>query len=130
VWTAIPVPGTSVAGIAEGDSGQVLIAGANGAFRFDGFRMRRLPIFSADGDSLVGKAILKARNGDIWFAHLAGVVRLAPDGAVTRYDATAGARESQRQRGDVPCRDPRRHGLGRHQARRPVEVRRRRTGRP
>jgi len=90
VWSVIPVPGTSVAGTAEGDSGQVLIAGANGAFRFDGFRMRRLPIFSATGDSLVGKAILKARNGDIWFAHLQGVVRLAPDGTVARYDASSG----------------------------------------
>ena len=90
IWSTIPVPGTSVAGVADGDSGRVLIAGSNGAHRFDGFRMRRLPIFSATTDSLSGNAILRARNGDVWFAHRNGVVRLAADGGVARYDASSG----------------------------------------
>src|SRR5947208_370313 len=41
VWTTVPVPGAAVYGVADGDSGTVLIAGGNGAFRFDGFRLRR-----------------------------------------------------------------------------------------
>ena len=73
IWSTIPVPGTSVAGVADGDSGRVLIAGSNGAHRFDGFRLRRLPIFSATTDSLSGNAILRAHNGDIWFAHRGAV---------------------------------------------------------
>jgi ligand-binding sensor domain-containing protein len=90
IWSTIQVPGTSVGGVADGDSGQVLIAGSNGAHRFDGFRMRRLPIFSTTTDSLSGNAVLRARNGDLWFAHRDGVVRLAADGSVSRYDATSG----------------------------------------
>jgi len=90
IWSTIPVPGTSVAGVADGDSGRVLIAGSNGAHRFDGFRLRRLPISSATTDSLSGNAILRAHNGDIWFAHRDGVVRLAADGSVSRYDASSG----------------------------------------
>jgi hypothetical protein len=38
VWTPVPVPGTSVAGTPTATAA-MLIAGANGAFRFDGFRM-------------------------------------------------------------------------------------------
>ncbi len=90
VWSTIPVPGGSVSGVADADSGRVLIAGNNGAFQFDGFRLRRLPIFSDAPDSLKGNAVLRARNGDIWLGHLRGAVRLRPNGEVDRYDATSG----------------------------------------
>ena len=46
VWTPIPVPGGQVFAVADGDSGRVLIASSTGAFRYDGFRMRKLPIFA------------------------------------------------------------------------------------
>ncbi|MEP7027015.1 MAG: FlgD immunoglobulin-like domain containing protein [Candidatus Eisenbacteria bacterium] len=90
VWSTIPVPGGPVFGVADGDSGRVLVAGNGGAFQFDGFRLRRLPIFSATTDSLKGNAILRARNGDTWFGHRGGAVRLRPDGGIDRYDATSG----------------------------------------
>jgi ligand-binding sensor domain-containing protein len=90
VWTQVPVPGGPVFAVADGDSGRVLIAGNNGAFRFDGFRMKRLPIFSTTADSLKGNAILQAHDGAIWFGTLTGVSRLATDGTVARFDATNG----------------------------------------
>ena len=90
VWTQVAVPGGPVFAVADGDSGRVLIAGNNGAFRFDGFRMRRLPIFSTTTDSLKGNAILRAHDGAIWFGTLTGVYRLATDGTVTHFDATKG----------------------------------------
>ena len=90
VWTSVPVPGGPVYGVADGDSGTVLIAGATGAYRFDGFRRRQLPIFSATTDSLKGNCILRTAAGDVWFGTSTGVVRLAPTGAVTRYNATNG----------------------------------------
>jgi ligand-binding sensor domain-containing protein len=91
VWTPIPVPGGGVLATADGDSGRVLIAGSNGAFRYDGIRSpARLPIFSGTSDSLLGKAILGARNGDVWFGTFSGAFRLRPDGSVIKYDATSG----------------------------------------
>ncbi len=90
IWSTIPVPGGAVHGVADSDSGRVVIAGNNAAWRFDGFRMRRLPIFSSSSDSLVGTAILGARNGDTWFGTNTGAYRLKPDGVVDRFDATSG----------------------------------------
>ena len=90
VWSTVPVPGGAVYGVADGDSGTVLIAGTNGAFRFDGFRLRRLPLFSATTDSLKGNCVLRTRAGDVWFGTNSGALRLSPGGAVSRYDATNG----------------------------------------
>ena len=90
VWTQIPVPGGPVFAVADGDSGRVLIAGNTGAFRFDGFRVQKLPIFASGPDSLKGNAILRAGNGDIWFGAVDGAYRLAADGKATRFDRTNG----------------------------------------
>jgi ligand-binding sensor domain-containing protein len=101
VWTSVPVPGGPVYGVADGDSGTVLIAGATGAYRFDGFRRRQLPIFSATTDSLKGNCILRTAAGDVWFGTTTGVVRLTPGGVITRYNATNGIGNSSDS--DVSC---------------------------
>jgi ligand-binding sensor domain-containing protein len=90
VWTTLQVQGGSVLGVADGDSGRVVIAGSNGAWVFDGLRLRRLPIFATASDSLKGTAVLRARNGDTWFGTQTGVIRLRADGTIERYDATHG----------------------------------------
>ena len=91
VWRQIPLPGAGANAVAGGDSGSVLAVTTAGLFRYDGFRVRRVPIFSARSDSLDGSATLQASNGDIWFGTTdQGLFRLRPDGAVDRYTAASG----------------------------------------
>ena len=91
VWRQIALPGAGANAVAGGDSGTVLAVSTAGLFRYDGLRVRRLPIFSTRTDSLDGTTVLQARNGDIWFGTSnQGLFRLRPDGVVDRYTAASG----------------------------------------
>ena len=86
VWRQILLPGAGANAVAAGDSGSVLAVSTAGLFRYDGLRVRRVPIFSAREDSMDGTAVLRARNGDVWFGTSdQGLFRLRPDGRVDRY---------------------------------------------
>ena len=91
VWRQIPIPGAGTNAVAGGDSGSVLAVTTAGVFRYDGLRIRRLPIFSARADSLDGTAVLEARSGDVWFGTSdQGLFRLRADGTVDRHTAANG----------------------------------------
>ena len=56
--------------------------------------MRKLPFVAPGSDSLTGTAILRGRDGAIWFGTGVGVFRLRPDGAIDHYDASDGVGNS------------------------------------
>src|SRR5687768_18525265 len=98
VWTTF-LPGTSVNGIAAGDSGTVLLATTRGPMRYDGLGFARLPIASPDGDSLSALAILQSRTGDIWVATADhGLFQLRLDGTVVRHTESSGLGNSSTDR--------------------------------
>src|SRR5262245_37130504 len=95
VWRQIALPGAGANAVAGGDSGSVYAVTTAGLFRYDGLRVRRVPIFSARPDSLDGSAVLQAKNGDVWFGTTdQGLFRLRSDGTVDRFTTANGVGNS------------------------------------